>query len=316
MRKDFVNQISEALKIKRKDLIEKDIILHQLLLDLSKNEFFRENFLFKGGTCLIKCYLGYFRFSEDIDFTWKNQDKLKKMSNKETRKYLSSITNNIGSVFEEISKKRGLDFKFLKNNRDYIELGGSSKTVTFKIWYNSEMLNSRSFIKVQINFVENIVFQPVKTVLKSLLEQPVEELKLLLPEEYKEYSEHILFDVYDIKEIMCEKIRAILTRKGVKARDFVDVYLISKKFNIVLSNFKKDIVAKIVFALNLYAKYRNNFSEKKKLLSKKDIFAWGHESGLLLTEIDEKEFYAFLEEFIKFLQNIVADNADLYPYSK
>ncbi|MFZ3077168.1 MAG: hypothetical protein WA139_01820 [Candidatus Aenigmatarchaeota archaeon] len=46
MRKDFVNQVSEALKIERKDLIEKDIILHQMLLDLSKNEFFCKNFLF------------------------------------------------------------------------------------------------------------------------------------------------------------------------------------------------------------------------------------------------------------------------------
>jgi len=73
MRKDFVNEVAEKLKIKRKDLVEKDFILHQLLSSLSEDKFFRENFLFKGGTCLIKCYLGYFRFSEDMDFTWKRQ---------------------------------------------------------------------------------------------------------------------------------------------------------------------------------------------------------------------------------------------------
>jgi predicted nucleotidyltransferase component of viral defense system len=32
-----------------------------------------KNFLFKGGTCLMKNYLGYFRFSEDVDFAWKDQ---------------------------------------------------------------------------------------------------------------------------------------------------------------------------------------------------------------------------------------------------
>ncbi|TRZ54163.1 nucleotidyl transferase AbiEii/AbiGii toxin family protein [archaeon] len=304
MRKDFVNQVSEALKIERKDLIEKDIILHQLLLDLSKNEFFRTNFLFKGGTCLIKCYLGYFRFSEDIDFTWKDQDKFKNKSQKEARKYLSLVTNGTGAIFEEIAKKRVLDFKCIKSNRDYVELGGSSKTLTFKIWYDSEILGGRSFIKVQINFVEDMRFPPARNVLRSLLDKQIEELKALFPEEYKEYSERIPFDTYDIREILCEKVRSILTRRGIKARDFADVYLISKKFGISPEDMKKDIVAKTLFALNLYAKYKNNFNEKRKLLKTKDVFAWGHEKGLLLEDMDEKDFYAFLGSFLEFLRDI------------
>jgi predicted nucleotidyltransferase component of viral defense system len=48
MRKDFVNQVARIHKIERTDLIEKDLILHQILLDLSKNGFFPENFIFKG----------------------------------------------------------------------------------------------------------------------------------------------------------------------------------------------------------------------------------------------------------------------------
>jgi len=73
VRLDFVNEIGRTLNIMRRDLIEKDLILHQILLDLSKNEFFALNFLFKGGSCLIKSYFGYLRFSEDIDFTWRDQ---------------------------------------------------------------------------------------------------------------------------------------------------------------------------------------------------------------------------------------------------
>lgn len=73
MRKDFVNEVDRLQKVKRADLIEKDLILHQVLFDLSQNKFFYDNFAFKGGTCLAKCYLDYFRFSEDIDFTWKDQ---------------------------------------------------------------------------------------------------------------------------------------------------------------------------------------------------------------------------------------------------
>src|SRR5213593_2285920 len=75
MRADFVNEVGKVLDIKRTDLIEKDFILHQILTNPSEDKFFADNFLFKGGTCLTKSYLGYFRFSEDIDFTWKDQQK-------------------------------------------------------------------------------------------------------------------------------------------------------------------------------------------------------------------------------------------------
>lgn len=307
MRKDFVNGISEALGIVRKELIEKDLILHQALLDLSKNRFFHENFLFKGGTCLIKCYLGYFRFSEDIDFTWRDQEQFEGMSQKDIRRYLSSVIDETGAVFEAIARKRGLDFRCIKSSREYVELGGGNKTTTFKIWYDSEFLNRRSFFKVQINFVEELHFPQVKSKSRSLLVKPVEELKILFPEEYREYSKQIQFDTYDIREIMCEKIRSILTRRGVKARDFVDVYLMSRKFGIGLEELKRDIVGKIRFMFDLYEKYRDNFNEKKRLLKTKEIFAWGKEKDLLLADLDEKEFYSFLSDFAIFLQKIVEE---------
>jgi len=66
---NLVNEISKTLGYKRTDLIEKDMLLQQLLQTLSSESFFSKNFIFKGGTCLIKAYAGYFRFSEDIDFT-------------------------------------------------------------------------------------------------------------------------------------------------------------------------------------------------------------------------------------------------------
>ena len=149
MRKDFVNEVARVQRVKRADLIEKDLILHQMLFDLSKNPFFRDNFAFKGGTCLAKCYLDYFRFSEDIDFTWKNQNVFEGKSQKEIRKYLSKIINDIGKILEEIAKKRELNFKCVKNDRNYVEFGGGNKTCTFKVWYQSEVLGRKSFLKVQ-----------------------------------------------------------------------------------------------------------------------------------------------------------------------
>ena len=265
MRKDFVNEVGRIYKIERSDLIEKDLILHQILLDLSKDGFFSESFTFKGGTCLIKHYLGYYRFSEDLDFTWQDQKLFNGKSQNEIRRCLSKIIDKIGKLFEEISAKRGLDFKCEKHNRKFVELGGNNKFCTFKIWYISELLNRESFMKVQINFVEVLHFKTQRVELKSLLLKRNEELRLLFAD-YEEYMQKIPFDVYDVREILSEKVRSILTRKGIKARDFLDVYLVSKKYQIELEDMYGPIVDKTRFMLGFYEKYRKNFEAKKDLL--------------------------------------------------
>jgi hypothetical protein len=305
VRADFVNEVARALDIKRRDLIEKDIILHQILSDLSQDNFFAPNFLFKGGTCLIKCYFGYFRFSEDIDFTWKDQASFNGMSGKKLRSQLSKIIDKTGGVFEQIAKKRGLDFMCAKSNTDYVELGGSDKTCTLKIWYDSEILKRRTFVKVQINFVEQMCFSAKKGQLSGLLTGKHGELDSLFPE-YSEYARKIPFAMYDIREILCEKVRALLTREGTKARDFLDVYLIWKRFGIRPEGEEKCIVGKIGFSLKLYAKYRDNLKQKVALLNSGKLFGWGTEKELLLSEIDEDDFYKFMGGFETSLKKIVA----------
>ena len=304
MRADFVNEVARVLDIKRSDLVEKDLILHQILTDLSRDNFFAPNFLFKGGTCLIKCYFGYFRFSEDIDFTWKDQASFNGMSGKKLRSQLSKIIDKTGGVFEHIAEKRGLDFRCVKSNTDYVELGGSDKTCTFKIWYDSEILKRRTFVKVQINFVEQIRFPARKGQLNGLLTGKREELDSLFPE-YSEYARKIPFAVYDIREILCEKVRALLTREGTKARDFVDVYLIWKQFHIKPEDEENCIVGKIDFSLKLYAKYREHLKQKVALLNSGKLFGWGTEKELLLSEIIEEDFYKFEGEFEACLKKIV-----------
>lgn len=83
------------------------------------------------------------------------------------------------------------------------------------------------FIKIQINFVEEICTKPQNGQLKSLVTGNGEDLKNLFPE-YAEYSKTIPFDLYNVKEILSEKIRALITRKGIKTRDFLDIFLLKK----------------------------------------------------------------------------------------
>ncbi|NJE26450.1 hypothetical protein E3E22_07440 [Thermococcus sp. MV5] len=67
---EFIQLITEKSGIKKPELVEKDIVLQTILKNLYLNEYFSQNYLFKGGTCLVKCYFGYYRFSVDLDFTF------------------------------------------------------------------------------------------------------------------------------------------------------------------------------------------------------------------------------------------------------
>ena len=175
--KEFVEQLAQKLNA-RADLIETDFLLHLILLDLSKTNF-TDEFAFKGGTCLIKYYLGYFRFSVDLDFTFLNQDIFRGRSQKKIRKILSEKIDEIGTLFEKIASKRGLDFKCEKGNKRYVEFGGGNKFLTFKLWWDSPFAKE-TFIKIQINFIERILF-PIKKREANLTTQRIQRIGIPFP---------------------------------------------------------------------------------------------------------------------------------------
>jgi predicted nucleotidyltransferase component of viral defense system len=50
-------------------VVEKDYVLGWVLAGINAHEDLAESWVFKGGTCLKKCYFETYRFSEDLDFT-------------------------------------------------------------------------------------------------------------------------------------------------------------------------------------------------------------------------------------------------------
>ena len=302
MRKTVIDKISSMLKINMPDKIEKDVIIHEILADLSDDDFFSDNLAFKGGTCLVKAYLGYYRFSEDMDFTWKNQDVFKEKSRENIRREISKYMEKIGKTLEDIATKRGLCFKYEKSNVKYVNLGGSNKMVTFFILYDSEVTGKEISLKIQINFVECLLYPLQNKRLKSLASDK-KELEFFAKS--SQYNNEIKFDVYDIKEILCEKIRAILTRRGIKTRDFLDVYLICKKYGMDLDEVNMNATKKLGFSLQMYAKYRENLKNKIDYIKTgKGLFVW--EDGMnLLEKIDMDEFYSFNKKLESFLGKII-----------
>jgi hypothetical protein len=84
--------------------------------------------------------------------------------------------------------------------------------------------------------------------------------------------------------------------------------LICREFRIELEDVYGCSVEKTQFTLCFYERYRRNLEEKKTIVTSAP-FTWGEEKGLLLKDIDEKEFYKFLEKLKLFLKKVIAELA-------
>ena len=56
--------------------VEKDYVLGWVLMGIQIHPEVQEKWIFKGGTCLKKCFFDNYRFSEDLDFTILAQDHM------------------------------------------------------------------------------------------------------------------------------------------------------------------------------------------------------------------------------------------------
>lgn len=61
---DFAREFSLPV-----NTIERDYVLGWLLAGIANDAELFEKWIFKGGTCLKKCYFETYRFSEDLDYT-------------------------------------------------------------------------------------------------------------------------------------------------------------------------------------------------------------------------------------------------------
>jgi predicted nucleotidyltransferase component of viral defense system len=58
------------------NVVEKDYVLGWILAGINAHEELAGNWVFKGGTCLKKCYFETYRFSEDLDFSLRDESHL------------------------------------------------------------------------------------------------------------------------------------------------------------------------------------------------------------------------------------------------
>lgn len=180
-------------------VVEKDYVLGWVLAGIYAHEELRETWLFKGGTCLKKCFFETYRFSEDLDFTLLEPAHLDDA-------FLKRVFAEVGTwVYERTGIEVPADsqeFEFFANPRGNLSCQG-------KLSYKGPVSPTRPLprIKLDLTADEKVVLPPVRV--------PI----------FHPYSDAAAQDIevlaYDYAEAFAEKFRALAER--TRPRDLYDV---------------------------------------------------------------------------------------------
>ncbi len=179
----------------RDDVVEKDYVIGWVLWGIGSDPDLSTHWAFKGGTCLKKCYIDTYRFSEDLDFSVLPNGPVKPEE-------VEPIINRIlGRIYEE----SGIDFSIkspaFKYFSDHHYTEGS-------IYYRGPRIApSPSRIKLDITGNERIV-RP--TILRGVDHKYSDAL-----------PKTVNVRCYAFDEIFAEKIRAMGQRS--RPRDLYDI---------------------------------------------------------------------------------------------
>lgn len=180
-------------------VIEKDYVLGWMLAGIYSHEELAESWIFKGGTCLKKCFFETYRFSEDLDFTLRDEAQLNEA-------YLKRVFAEVGAwVYEETGIEIPVDqleFDIYRNPRGNLSCQG-------KISYKGPVSPTRPLprIKLDLTADERIVLPPETVeIFHPYSDAPEEGIEVL---------------AYDYVEAFAEKFRALAER--TRPRDLYDV---------------------------------------------------------------------------------------------
>lgn len=184
----------------RPNVVEKDYALGWLLAGIGKHASTKDSWVFKGGTCLKKCYFETYRFSEDLDFTLLDVAHL-------NEQFLSSTFREIADwVYERSGLElpaEGIAFEVYTNTR-------GKPSALGRISYRGPIApRGRDLPRIKLDLTndEQVVLPPVKrTVHHGYSDAPEEGIEVTC---------------YPYEEIFAEKVRALAERE--LPRDLYDV---------------------------------------------------------------------------------------------
>jgi predicted nucleotidyltransferase component of viral defense system len=180
-------------------VIEKDYVLGWMLAGIYAHDELADSWIFKGGTCLKKCFFETYRFSEDLDFTVRNEAHLDEA-------FLKRVFAEVGAwIYDEtgIEVPAGQqEFDVYRNPRGNLSCQG-------KLSYKGPVSPTRPLprIKLDLTADERVVREPATIeIFHPYSDAPEEGIEVL---------------AYDYVEAFAEKFRALAER--TRPRDLYDV---------------------------------------------------------------------------------------------
>lgn len=170
----------------RPEIIEKDYVLGWILAGINNHKSLSKHWVFKGGTCLKKCYFKDYRFLEDLDFTL----------TKDASTHEGAIKSSLEEVCNWVYEKSGVEIKSLRI-KPFLDIQ-KRRIPSFEgsIGYSGpqEPKGSPPSIKLDLTQSEEILDPPH---LCQIFHQ------------YSDYEEQIFrANTYSFEEIFAEKTRA------------------------------------------------------------------------------------------------------------
>jgi predicted nucleotidyltransferase component of viral defense system len=209
-RKEIVDIARE--KVVASNTIDKDWVLGHFLDAIYSITELRQKLVFKGGTCLKKCYIPEYRFSEDLDFT--SNDKSFKL----TQKHLVEIT-------ELLLKRVELHTHIVSLNDLVYKDQLTGYEATIKFWGSVHPRNEappppeRWLTKVK-----------VEVILYELMVFPVSNRTVVHPYSDKLTDNAQQIPCYSLEEVLAEKIRSLIQRSYTAPRDYYDIWYLTKHY--------------------------------------------------------------------------------------
>ena len=204
-------------------IIEKDYVLGWILAGIANNASLSESWVFKGGTCLKKCYFKEYRFSEDLDFTLTEGASIDP----------NFIQAQLLDVSQWLYNQSGIEAPEIILN---IFPDSNGKTFRGKIGYIGPLEQRGSFTRIKLDLTQNefIAKPPIKLEISHLYGDK------------EDFLYHIY--TYSYEEIFAEKVRALLER--ARPRDLYDVInLFERKndFGVDAAALKEIVQAKLAY---------------------------------------------------------------------
>jgi predicted nucleotidyltransferase component of viral defense system len=181
-------------------LLEKDYFCSAVLQSISTQA--GDQLVFKGGTCLTKAYLGFYRLSEDLDFG------------------VSIAPGTPRSRRRAVAERMRAALCAAVERMSGVEIARPLTGANASTQYNAELRYRSSTggaepIKVEISLREPLLLPSVERSLGTALLDPLFGGPAL-PEPK--------VACIALEEALAEKVRAALTRRDVAIRDFFDLW--------------------------------------------------------------------------------------------